>query len=266
MLNLTLFKREIKASYKIFLIIFAVLMMYTGIITGMFDPLLGEVLEQFTQVMPQLMSAFGMTNPGTTLIEFLSSYLYGFLFLVFPMIFEMILANRLVARYVDQGSMAYLLATPVSRGKIIFTQAVVMWGSILSLIILVTLGEIGFAQLMFPGELEIMTLLKMNVGLYVLHLAIGGICFLASCISNEVKLSYSIGAGIPIFFFLVQMLANVDEKLDFFKYFTIFSLYPSSQMASGETNAYGMMGILLILAFVLYGIGGYFFTKRDLPL
>lgn len=266
MLNLTLFKREIKASYKVFLIIFAVLMMYTGIITSMFDPKLGEVLEQFTQVMPQLMSAFGMTNPGTTLIEFLSSYLYGFLFLIFPMIFEIILANRLVARYVDQGSMAYLLASPLSRGKIILTQIAVIWISIATLMILITIGEISFAQLMFPGELEISTLLHLNIGLYILHLAISSICFFASCISNETRLSYSIGASIPILFFLIQMLANVGEKLEFLKYFTIFSLYPSSKIATGEMNAYGYMTILLIVAIVLYGIGGYVFTKRDLPL
>ena len=266
MINLTLFKRELKASYKVFLIIFAVLMMYTGIITGMFDPKLGEVLEQFTQVMPELMSAFGMTNPGTTLIEFLASYLYGFLFLVFPMIFEIILANRLVARYVDQGSMAYLLASPLTRGKIILTQATVMWTSLGALIMLITLGEIGFAQLMFPGELDMMILFKMNIGLYVLHLSISGICFFASCISNEIKLSYSIGAGVPILFLLIQMLSNVGEKLEIFKYFTIFSLYPSSQIASGEKSAYGFMCILLMIALALYALGGYLFTKRDLPV
>lgn len=97
MINQTLFKRELKANFKVFIIIFAVLMMYTTIITGMFDPELGSVLEQFTQVMPELMNAFGMANPGTTLIEFLSSYLCGFLYLIFPLIFEMMVANQLVS-------------------------------------------------------------------------------------------------------------------------------------------------------------------------
>ena len=78
-MNLALFKREIKSNYKVFIIIFAVLLMYTSVVTSLFDPNLGSILEQFSQTMPELMSAFGMTSPGSTLIEFLSSYLYGFI-------------------------------------------------------------------------------------------------------------------------------------------------------------------------------------------
>lgn len=266
MINGTLFKRELESNFKVFIIIFAVLMMYTGIITGMFDPKLGEVLDQFIQVMPELMNAFGMSHPGSTLIEFLSSYLYGFLFLIFPMIFEMIVANNLVARYVDRGSMAYLLATPSSRFKIILTQALVLCGSVALLIGGLTLAQIIFAQLMFPGELNIAILLKMNLGLYILHLAISGICFFGSCISNEMKTAYMIGAGIPILFFLIQMLSNVGEKLEFLKYFTIFTLYPASELATGETNALLSISILLIISIILYVAGGALFIKRDLPL
>lgn len=266
MINGTLFKRELKSNLKVFIIIFSVLMMYTGIITWMFDPKLGEVLDQFTQVMPQLMNAFGMSNPGSTLIEFLSSYLYGFLFLIFPMIFEMIMANNLVARYVDRGSMSYLLATPSSRLKIILTQALVLCGSVALLIAGLTLAQIIYAQLMFPGELNIAILLKLNFGLYFLHLAISGICFVGSCISNEMKTAYTIGAGIPILFFLIQMLSNVGEKLEFFKYFTIFTLYPASEMAAGETNGMLSISSLLIISIILYVVGGALFIKRDLPL
>lgn len=77
------------------------------------------IVLPFSQTMSQSISAFGMTNPSSTLIEFLSSYLYGFIYLVFPLIFKIIIANKLVVRYVDQGSMAYLLSTPMSRKKLL---------------------------------------------------------------------------------------------------------------------------------------------------
>ena len=69
-MNLALFKREIKSNYKVFIIIFAVLLMYTSVVTSLFDPNLGSILEQFSQTMPELMSAFGMTSPGSTLLNF----------------------------------------------------------------------------------------------------------------------------------------------------------------------------------------------------
>lgn len=41
-MNLALFKREIKSNYKVFIIIFAVLLMYTSVVTSLFTLILGR--------------------------------------------------------------------------------------------------------------------------------------------------------------------------------------------------------------------------------
>lgn len=69
-----------------------------------------------------MMAAVGMTGVAANLLEWIKIYLYGFLMILFPLIFIIILVNKLVASYIDNGSMASLLATPNSRGKIIRTQ------------------------------------------------------------------------------------------------------------------------------------------------
>ena len=63
-----------------------------------------------------------MTNAGATMLDFVANYLYGFILIAIPMLCLVLIAVRLVARYVDQGSMAYLLATPNTRGTIVTTQ------------------------------------------------------------------------------------------------------------------------------------------------
>ena len=105
-----LLKREIKSNCKVFLIIAAVASMYISVMVSMFEPGLGEMLAEFEKAMPGLMSAAGMTNPGTTLQSFLKTYLYGFFMFVLPMIYELFTANKLVAGYVDRGSMASILS------------------------------------------------------------------------------------------------------------------------------------------------------------
>ena len=80
-----LLKREIKSNCKVFLIIAAVASMYISVMVSMFEPGLGEMLAEFEKAMPGLMSAAGMTNPGTTLQSFLKTYLYGFFMFVLPM-------------------------------------------------------------------------------------------------------------------------------------------------------------------------------------
>ncbi|MDQ9757799.1 hypothetical protein RFZ45_02410, partial [Acinetobacter baumannii] len=48
---------------------------------------------------------------------------YGFLFLLLPMIFEIVAARRLMIKLVRNGMMTWILSTPNDRGKIGGTQA-----------------------------------------------------------------------------------------------------------------------------------------------
>ena len=115
MISMTLFKKEWKSNWILLLIFMGVLTMYSVIIVSMFNPEAGDSLRAMAESMPEVFAAFGMLDVGTTLLEFVTGYLYGMLLIAFPAVYLIILSNRLVARYVDQGSMAYLLATPVKR-------------------------------------------------------------------------------------------------------------------------------------------------------
>lgn len=266
MISITLLKKELKSNYKILLIFMAILTLYIPIIVYMFDPKLGEMLKSFEEAMPQMMAAFGMITTGNDLISFLNSYLFGFIFLIFPMIFTIMLANKLVASYVDSGSMACLLASPNTRKKLILTQITVMLLNIFILILYATILCITTSEILFPGELNIKNYVFMSLNLLLLHLAISSIAFIASCIFNETRNSYLIGIGIPLVFFLLNSLSKIGDKLQNLKYTTIFTLLQSDKIAAGETNVLPHMFALLGIAVVLYSLGAYIFTKKDLPL
>lgn len=264
--NATLWKQGIKSLYKIFLVFLLVAVSYIAVIIYMFDPELGSALNDFYISMPELMSMFGMVSSTTTMVEFLASYVYGFLMFIVPMALTIIAANRLVARHVDRGSMGYLLAAPHTRAKVAFTQLAVLLTVIFAFIALCTIITIACCGVIFPGELDVVSLLKLNVGLLCLHLAIGGICFFASCISNETKTSLALGAGIPCVFYLVEMLANIGGKLENLEYVTIFTLFDPDGFIAGEANAWFMAATLLVLAILLYIFAIIIFRRRDLPL
>lgn len=62
--------------------------MYTTIMLAMYDPKLGTALETFAKSMPEIMAMVGMSGTPTALIDFLSTYLYGLIMIVFPLILE----------------------------------------------------------------------------------------------------------------------------------------------------------------------------------
>lgn len=266
MMNFTLYKREMKGSWKLLAIFAAVLTMYLSMIIGMYNPALSKTLDEFAKMLPDVMSAVGMKGGATTLLGFLSSYLYGMLLLVFPMVFTIIRGNALIAKYVDRGSMVALLAAPVKRRTVAFTQMKVLASCIIALIAYVTLLEIAVIGAQFPGELEVGKLLLLNVGLLCLQLFIGGICFLGSCLFSDTKNSVAFGAGIPVLMYVVQMLVNMGGELEKAKYFTFFTLFRPDGILAGETAALAGMAVLFIGAVMLFAAGIFAFGKKDLHI
>ena len=266
MLNWTLYKREVKNSVKMLVIFGAVITMYVAIIISMYDPEMMASLDQFYELMPELMASVGMSAGAATLIGFMISYLYGFILLLFPMLFCILRGNGLVAKYTDKGSMATLLAAPVKRKTVALTQMSVLISGILILMIYATGLEIIIAETSFPGELVISELLKLNAALMCLHLFIGSICFLASCVFSDTKYSIAFGAGIPVLMYVLQMLANTGEKAEAAKYFTFFTLFNADGVVAGESNAIIGAVVLGIGAAVLYAGGIIVFCKKDLHI
>lgn len=262
----TLFLRGWKSNYKILLIFAAVLTMYITLIISMFEPKLGSALELFTQAMPEMMAMFGMAKEANTLVAFIANYLYGMLLVVFPMIFIVMLSNRLVTRHTDRGSMVYLLTAGKSRRQLIFTQMSVLVSGIVIFWLYCTVLGLSCSALMFPGELDTAAYMRLNAGLLCLQLCIGGFCFMVSCIFNESKNALLLSAGVPVLAILIQMLANMGEGLEKLAYITPLTLFSTDALIKGET--FGVIGsiILLVAGLLCFFIGAKVFERKDLMI
>ena len=267
-MNATLYKREMKSSWKLLLIFTAILTMYVVLMILMYTPEMLQMFQQFSETMPGMMSSFNMdfSSDSLTLLGYLASGLYGFILIIFPMVFSIIRGNGLVARYVDRGSMASLLAAPVKRRSVALTQMSVLITGIVWLVVYATVLELLTIAMHAPDQAETWTLLKMNFGLLSLHLFIGGICFLASCLFDETRYSLALGAGLPGLMFILQMLAQAGEKTKGFRYATIFTLFNPDAIAAGEAGAMGGVWVLLAGAVALFAAAVTVFTKRDLSI
>lgn len=259
---LPLFKKEMRACAPLALLFAGVLTLYTVMIVSMFDPALGESLEQMAAAMPELFAAFGMAHAGTTLLEFLTNYLYGFLYIVFPLVLTILLVRRLLTRYSDTGAMAWLMASPQPRLRLAATQAaqIVCW-LVLLVVYLIALC-IGAAQGFFPGELEVLPFLRVNVGLLGLLLLLASVCWLGACLF-EGGLALGSGSGLCVMFVLLDMLAGVGEKTEFLRYATPLTLLDTAGLAAGTSRAWAAAASLYLLALACFLAGGLAFARRD---
>ncbi len=264
---LTLFKKEWKSNWKLLFAIMAVITMYFAVIIGMYDPTDGDILKQLValKLPEELLAAFGFIGQDNSLLGFLTGYLYGFLLLALPLIPIVVMANRLIAAKVDRGSMSSILSSAVKRRQVTFTQAIFLISVVLVLVLYMAVTGIVLSELNFPGLLDIGRFALLNVGLFIMLLAVSSLCFFFSCLFIESRFSLAFGAGLPILFLIIQMLVNYDSSLKVLRWFSLFSLYVPNDFLSGA-SVIVPLAVLGVISLVLYSTGVLVFDRKDLPL
>ena len=259
---LPLFRYELRSCLFPTFIIAAVVILYAGVIISMYDPALGESLALMRDAMPELFAAFGMADQGTTLLEFMINYLYGFLLVVLPLVLVAALASRLVARYIERGSITYLLAQPVSRTRLMLSQASVL----VFFVAVLTACELACAQALFPGELDVSDLVAVNAATFCLWLFLSGVCWAGACALPNVSAARWAGVALCILFVLAQMLSGVGDELSWLGDVTPLALFDPLGVASGKMGALAGVAALGVSGTALFVLGTVSFARRDLSV
>jgi len=265
-MSFTLFKITLKKNWILLLIFFGVLTMYTSTMISMYDPDQMEALTAMFKLLPEdLMKALGFSSLETDITAYLASWLYGLLMIAFPMIYSIILGNKLVCKMVDNGSFAYLLSTPNSRTKIIVTQGVYALVSIVVLFSALFLLGVLVCNASFPGSLNITAFFILNITTMLVNMVVMMISFFFSCLFNETKLSLGFGAGIPIMFILMNILGNASEKINILKKISIYGFYDPVKLVKGS-EVWGVNLVYIVIIIVLFTSSVLIFKKKRLPL
>jgi len=266
-MNITLFKSNIKSNWIIFLFIAFMLTIYTTVSVGMFNPENAELMESLMSMLPEAMvKAFGFNNLGTELTTYLAGYLFGFILVIFPIIYIVFTANSLLASKVDKGTMAYVLSNPIKREKVVITQAIYFVTTITLLIAYAALVVILMSVIMWPGMLDIGKYVLLNLVTIALLVSIGSICFVASSYFNSSMYSVGASSAIATLFVMINMLKGVSEDLDFLKYFTPISLLDTTKILTDTGYAWAVIIGLSAFSIMMFVASIIIFKKKDLPI
>lgn len=265
-MNWTLFKTDLKNNAVLLAIISAVLMLYFSVMASMFEPADTTALSSMFEMLPEgLRAGLGFDSVPTNLTGFMTNYYYGFIVFVFPMIYCIIAANRLVAKLVDNGSFAYLLMSPVSRRKIIVTKGVFLLCSIALLFVILHICGGAVCRLFFGDMLNRHIFLRLNINAALLTMLVGMICFFYSCLFNDSKQALAYSAGVNIGFLLLFILGRTSSQSEFLKDMSIYAMLDTQRLLEGNSTS-GLVGILIAAILLLFGLSVWIFDRKNLPI
>ncbi len=266
-MSIPLFLKNIKEN-SLFLMVFIFLMtIYLVVIIFMYDPNGIGAFNDIMALLPTtLVRVMGLSDIESSMTGFLGGLFFGFTIYLFPMVYCITMGNRLVTKYVYDGSMANFLASSNSRIKIILTQAFYLILSIALLFLTIQIVGIQASNYFYTGVLNTEIFTQMNTGACLLTMAMAMIGFLFACLFNDSRLTIMFTSGVSILFFMLTLLGRSFERFSMLEKFSIYSFYDGAAIASGQGNYGTMITVFIIIILLsLFASLGIFAYKR-LPI
>lgn len=242
--------------------------------TELADSISASFLSTLPSQVSDALEEIGQADLYTLIV---GSIFYKLAGLLLPIIYMIMASNNLISGQVDSGSMAYVLSTSTKRSTVVFTQAVYLIGSLLAMFTLTTAtGCVCLSLVTEDVELTYGNLILLNVGAFLVLLALSGLCFFTSCVFDRSKRSMAIGGGLSIFALVAAMLGLFGspvipsvvrlDALNNFNYATVISLFDVISIIDGTNEFIWKFAVLGVGGILGYILGSLRFTKKDLPL
>ena len=276
-----LFGQNMRTYWFFVLAVVLIMSMMSGVVTIAIDAIQSELAGDLNGEMLEKMGKMGLEIPHMDPSVILDTMYYKVIVLIPIFLLVVVASNALIASQVDDGSMAYILATPTERRAVAFTHMVFMLVVPLLIMGIVCGVKCGLNE-QIAGDADVAATVVKFAGMYVLVEAVSAVCYLGSCLFNRSSRALTFGGGITVWCFiasllgvfgsdkLVEMGVGITE-LDIFNQLTLVGLLDITAMETVGSDMVNYdflwkLGILAGIAAVAYGVGALRFCRKDLPL
>jgi len=220
--------------------------------------------ELMTQMPKSLQNLFGVGVFDLTIaLDFFGILFLYILFLA--AIHAVMLGSGIISKEERDRTAEFLLVKPVSRKKIL-TAKLLASVTILLIFFLVTYA-VSYAILSYYSkgmafENGLMKLMASFGAIQLLFLSVGA--FFAGIFKNP-KRSVAAGTAVMMIMYLLAVIADIVENLNFLKYLTFFKYYDAKDILKGSYSLVYPVISAAAIALLIYGAYHYY-QKRDMKI
>ena len=222
-----MFKRELKINLKSFIIwttiiillFLLVFLVYPSIVSSdninQIDEMMKlfpeEVLKAFNMDISSMDSAYGwFKSEGFIMILLVTG------------IYSSILGSNILLKEESDKTIEYLNSLPLKRKDIIRDKVLV--GIIYIILMVLVIAIFNYIALYLSGDFDKKQYLLLSITPLFTSLPLFSINLYISTYFHKLKSIFGISLGISIGSYLIQILADMSEKVEFLKYLSIYTL------------------------------------------
>lgn len=260
-------KREFKINLKSFLIWLSILiimflvvyLVYPYIVTDDTMKSMDELMKVFPE---EVLKAFNM---DMTSIETAYGWLKteGFMFILLIVgFYASMQGGSTVLKEENEKTIEYLGALPIKRNTIMTNKIITSIIYIISLVII--LGIFNYIALTLSGNFEHKQFILLSITPILVGLPLFSINLFISTFMHKTKKIIGISLGIVFISYLFSVLSELSTKVQFIKYFSVYSLADIRNVIS-ETAINPINIIISLTITAVFIVGSYIrYNKKEL--
>ena len=175
-----------------------------------------------------------------------------------------------VSGQVERGTMEMLLAQPVTRLAVFFTQACATTAGaavLCSVLLAAVWTAVSFGP--WAGKVEPERFVPAVLNVFGLMVCMAGITAAVSAADSYRWRTIGILCGFYVFSILAKLIGRMSGIFSWVGYLSVFNAYEPQRLVGGAADAWRLLavydGVLLGVVVLGFVIGGIIFSRRDLP-
>lgn len=268
-MNEALFRAMMKQNGKKIAKLSTGIILYEGLLTYVY-PVISEnpAVTQIAESIPSAVkTVFGVSEEARvdTFEAFISAQFFARIWAMLMALYNVESANELLAKMVEDGSLAFLLSTPVPRDEFLSTQALVLFSGNALLVLFTFLGLYG-GTYRFGIKIDHWRYVRFAILGFAFFSLIGAYSLFFSASLAREDIAVTLAAGLTLTFYAFDVAGGLSDKLSSLRKLSLFQAYQPQELLEGTADPAKKILGLTTGAAVLLSLALFAFDKKDLPL
>lgn len=245
------------------------IILYEGLLTWVY-PVITEnpAVTQIAESIPSAVkTVFGVPAEARvdTFEAFISGQFFARIWVMLMALYNVETANEVLANLVDDGSLAFLLSTPVPRDEFFLTQALVLFTANVLLVLATLIGLYGGAY-QFGISIDHWRYFRFSILGLAFYSLIGAYSLFFSAWSTEGEDAFTFATGLTLAFYALDVAGGLSDKLSWTRKLSLFQWYEPQEVLEGTVDPAGSILGLTAGAVILLNLGIQVFMEKDLAI
>lgn len=224
-----------------------------------------DILKDMEGIPPVVQKMF-----GEGLVDALIKYgiiAFGYIHPFMQVLFILpifIIASQMVTTEISSGTIGFTLSKPVSRKRIYFNMAVVIYSGLGLLALSAYSSSALGIVLFFSDKLTIGPFSALAWNIFLLMIFIAGYIAIFAAISDSSKRLFTYGSVTLLVFYILDLATPLWKPLKYVSPINPFAYYNPMAILMGSRISLMKSLFIIVVSLMMFAIGAWLFNRRDI--